>query len=296
MFTWLNNLFPYSDLHSLNLDWILTKMKETAAQAAKAIADSANALAQVVEAKTAAQNAQTAASNAQTAANDAATNAANAAANATAAINTANAAQTTAQTAQTVAQNAQNTANSAQTAAQSAQEAANTANTSIAESNGRIDTLYSRFPVITSNIANNAVTLRKLDDMVIPFNETIHASSALLSSTRTLVNLGSFSTGYSSTGIAIVVITPYNDEDKNTFQAMYSQFRNIVFTQTYSEYVPFTILNKTTGEEYEYVAQLEMNYSGSHSVSIYKRNNFAAEETLPCEISISVQKYVVRTH
>ena len=71
MFTWLNNLFPYSDLHSLNLDWILNKMKETAAQAAKAIADSANALAQVIEAKTAAQDAQTAAQNAQTAANNA---------------------------------------------------------------------------------------------------------------------------------------------------------------------------------------------------------------------------------
>ena len=38
MFNWLGNLFPYSDLHSLNLDWILTKMKETAAQAAKAAA------------------------------------------------------------------------------------------------------------------------------------------------------------------------------------------------------------------------------------------------------------------
>lgn len=64
MFNWLGNLFPYSDLHSLNLDWILSKMKETAAQAA-------NALAQVIEAKTAAQNAQTAATDAQTAATDA---------------------------------------------------------------------------------------------------------------------------------------------------------------------------------------------------------------------------------
>ena len=78
MFNWLGNLFPYSDLHSLNLDWILSKMKETAAQAAKAIADSANALAQVIEAKTAAQNAQTAATDAQNKANEAATSAANA--------------------------------------------------------------------------------------------------------------------------------------------------------------------------------------------------------------------------
>ena len=296
MFTWLNNLFPYSDLHSLNLDWILTKMKETASQAAKAIADSANALAQVVEAKTAAHNAQTAAQNAQTAANNAAESAENAVSVAQTAQTTAQNAQSTAQNAQTAAQNAQNTANSAETAAQSAQETANTANTSIAESNGRIDTLYSRFPVKTSNIADSAVTLKKLGNMTIPFNEIIHASPAIVSATRTLVNLGTFSNGYSNTGIAIVVITPHNDEDRNTFQAMYSQFRNIVFTQTYSEYVPFTILNKTTGAEYEYVAQLEMNYSGSHSVYIYKRNNFEVQETLPCELSISVGKYVVRTH
>ena len=141
MFNWLGNLFPYSDLHSLNLDWILSKMKETAAQAAKAIADSANALAQVIEAKTAAQNAQTAAQNAQTAANDAATNAANAAANATAAVNTANEAKTAAQTAQTAAQTAQNTANSAQETAQSALD---------------------KFPVQTADIANGAVLADKI--------------------------------------------------------------------------------------------------------------------------------------
>ena len=78
MFNWLGNLFPYSDLHSLNLDWILSKMKETAAQAAKAIADSANALAQVAEAKAAANKAQTAATNAQTTATNAQTTAQNA--------------------------------------------------------------------------------------------------------------------------------------------------------------------------------------------------------------------------
>ena len=71
MFTWLNNLFPYSDLHSLNLDWILSKMKETAAQAAQAIADSAKALSRV-------QTAEAAATDAQNKANEAATSAANA--------------------------------------------------------------------------------------------------------------------------------------------------------------------------------------------------------------------------
>ena len=141
MFNWLGNLFPYSDLHSLNLDWILSKMKETAAQAAKAVADSANALAQVIEAKTAAQNAQTAAQNAQTAANNAQTAANNAADSAENAVNVAQTAQTVAQNAQTAAQNAQTTAESAQTTA-----------------NGVMD----KFPVQTADIANGAVLADKI--------------------------------------------------------------------------------------------------------------------------------------
>ena len=141
MFNWLGNLFPYSDLHSLNLDWILSKMKETAAQAAKAIADSANALAQVIEAKTAAQNAQTAAENAQTAANNAQTAANNAATSAGNAVNVAQTAQTAAQNAQTAAQNAQTTAENAQTTA-----------------SGVMD----KFPVKTADIANGAVLADKI--------------------------------------------------------------------------------------------------------------------------------------
>ena len=141
MFTWLNNLFPYSDLHSLNLDWILNKMKETASQAAKAIADSANALAQVIEAKTAAQNAQTAAQSAQTAASNAQTAANNAATSAGNAVNVAQTAQTAAQNAQTAAQNAQTTAENAQTTA-----------------NGVMD----KFPVQTADIANGAVLADKI--------------------------------------------------------------------------------------------------------------------------------------
>lgn len=141
MFNWLGNLFPYSDLHSLNLDWILSKMKETAAQAAKAIADSANALAQVIEAKTAAQDAQTAAQNAQTAANNAQTAANNAADSAENAVNVAQTAQTAAQNAQTAAQNAQTTAENAQTTA-----------------NGVMD----KFPVQTADIANGAVLADKI--------------------------------------------------------------------------------------------------------------------------------------
>lgn len=296
MFNWLGNLFPYSDLHSLNLDWILTKMKETAAQAAKAVADAANALAQVAEAKAAALSAQTAASNAQTAANNAQTAANNAAKSAENAVGVAQTAQTAANAAQTAAQNATNTATAAQTAAQNAQETATEAKTVADASTVSVDNLTKRFPVKNADIGRSAVSIDKLANMVIPFTEIINASPAVVSATRNIVNLGTFSNGYTNTGIAIVTITPNSNEEKATFQAMYSQFRNIVFTQTYSEYVPFTILNKTTGAEYEYVAHLEMNYSGSHSVDIYKRNNFEAQETLPCEISISVRKYVVKTH
>lgn len=141
MFNWLGNLFPYSDLHSLNLDWILNKMKETAVQAAQAVADSAKALAQVIDAKTAAQNAQTAAQNAQTAANNAQTAANNAATSAENAVNVAQSAQNTAQTAQSAAQTAQNTANTAQETAQSALD---------------------KFPVQTADIANGAVLADKI--------------------------------------------------------------------------------------------------------------------------------------
>ena len=197
MFTWLNNLFPYSDLHSLNLDWILTKMKETAAQAAQAIADSAKALAQVIEAKTAAQNAQTAAQNAQTAANNAQTAANNAADSAENAVNvaqqaksaaqtaqnTANTAQSAAQTAQntantaqsaaetaqsaaqtaqTAAETAQNTANTAQSAAQTAQSAAENAQSSVQTANKEINTLKGRFPIKEADIAKSAVTSTKI--------------------------------------------------------------------------------------------------------------------------------------
>ena len=134
MFNWLGNLFPYSDLHSLNLDWLLSKMKETAAQAAKAIADSANALAQVIEAKTAAQNAQTAAQNAQTAANNA---------------------QTAAQAAQSAAQNAESSVSDAVQTAQAAQETATTAQETA-------QSALDKFPVQTDDIANGAVLADKI--------------------------------------------------------------------------------------------------------------------------------------
>ena len=169
MFNWLGNLFPYSDLHSLNLDWLLSKMKETATQAAQAIADSAKALAQVIEAKTAAQNAQTAAQNAQTAASNAQTAANNAAKSAENAVGVAQTAQSTAQNAQTAAQNAQTTAQSAQTAAQTAQTkaetaqtAAETAQSAVESTQNDITNINAKFPIKAADIAPKAITYQKL--------------------------------------------------------------------------------------------------------------------------------------
>ena len=190
MFNWLGNLFPYSDLHSLNLDWLLSKMKEIATQAAQAIADSAKALAQVAEAKAAALSAQTAAHDAQTAANNAQTAANNAADSAENAVNVAQAAksaaqsaqsavqtaqstaenaqsaaqtaQSAAQTAQSAAQTAQNTANTAQSAAQTAQSAAENAQSLADTANEKINTLNKRFPIKTADIADKAVSPQKL--------------------------------------------------------------------------------------------------------------------------------------
>ena len=190
MFTWLNNLFPYSDLHSLNLDWILSKMKETAAQAAKAIADSANALAQVIEAKTAAQNAQTAAQNAQTAANNAQTAANNAADSAENAVsvaqaaksaaqtaqNTADAAKSAAQTAQSVAQTAQSTAETAQSTAETAQSTAETAQTAAQNAQTAANNALNKFPVQTADIANGAVLADKIGNFQITSGKIANAA------------------------------------------------------------------------------------------------------------------------
>ena len=218
MFTWLNNLFPYSDLHSLNLDWILFKMKETAAQAAKAVADAANALAQVAEAKAAALTAQTAAQDAQTAANKAAGNAANAAANAvqalsaaqtaqetataannkaqtaqetaTAANNKAQTAQETATAANNKAQTAQESANTAQSAAQTAQNTANTAQSAaetaqsaVDGANTEINSLKNRFPVKNIDIARNAVSTSNLTEKSVTLSRLAVLTSYLYTDT-----------------------------------------------------------------------------------------------------------------
>ena len=137
-------------------------MKETAAQAAQAIADSAKALAQVIEAKTAAQNAQTAAQNAQTAANNAQTAANNAATSAENAVSVAQEAKSAAQTAQNTANTAQSAAETAQSAAQTAQSAAENAQSIADTANEGVNTLNRRFPIKEGDIANSAVTTKEL--------------------------------------------------------------------------------------------------------------------------------------
>lgn len=185
MFNWLGNLFPYSDLHSLNMDWILSKMKETAAQAAQAIADSAKALAQVIEAKTAAQNAQTAAQNAQTAANNAQTAANNAANSAENAIAEAQAAKSAAQTAQNTANTAQSAAQTAQSAAQTAQSTAETAQTAAQNAADAVATLNNKFPIKTEDIADAAVTTGKIANKSINNSKIIPGSLYLSAFAKT---------------------------------------------------------------------------------------------------------------
>ena len=200
MFNWLGNLFPYSDLHSLNLDWLLSKMKETATQAAQAIADSAKALAQVIEAKIAAQNAQTAAENAQTAAENAQTAANNAADSAENAVNVAQAAKSAAQNAQTTAQNAQTTAQNAQTAAQNAQTAAQNAQTTANSAVETANTLSAKFPIKTADIASESVTTDKLKTKTVNMLDSvsraqINAPVAEIADEH-IINTGSFFDNY----------------------------------------------------------------------------------------------------
>ena len=222
MFNWLGNIFPYSDLHSLNLDWILTKMKETAAQAAKAVADAANALAQVAEAKaaalsaqTAAQNAQTAANNAQTAADNAATSAENAVSVAQAAKSAAQTAQNTANTAQSAAQTAQNTANTAQSAAETAQSAAQTAQSAAQTAQTAADDALSKFPVKREDIADFAIDSKKLADGSVGINNIVDkavttskikngaVTNEKMSSANFYVGIGSYSLSKKATSTEI---------------------------------------------------------------------------------------------
>ena len=318
MFNWLGNLFPYSDLHSLNLDWILTKMKETAAQAAKAIADSANALAQVIEAKTAAQDAQTAAQNAQTAANNAQTAADNAATSAENAVNVAQQAKSAAQTAQntadaakSAAQTAQNTANTAQSAAQTAQSAAQTAQSAA-------DDALSKFPITEENIADlaignkqlgpgavsddkltdRAVTTAKIDDGAVTNNKMSAAhfyvgiGSYSLEETATSTDIAagqavfSFSRIKAKASIFVVYATSqYNVGDAAHYLFMYSD-PFILGTVSTKRVVDITLedFNRQTGEHTEYKGSLTISISVSRVVT----GKIAFTETLPFSDDIAI--------
>ena len=278
MFNWLGNLFPYSDLHSLNLDWILSKMKETAAQAAKAIADSANALAQVIEAKTAAQNAQTAAQNAQTAANNAQTAANNAANSAENAVTVAQSAQTAAQSAKTAAQNAQNTANTAQTAAQSAQETAtsaktaaqnaqntaNSAQTAAENAQNTADSVNGKFPIQTADISNGAVTDEKIADSIAgsKLNKRSINGEKLSFST---INAG-FSSNTSSTDVTATVISA------NEMSFMFPIKGSGVFVDSTAAFIRLVKPSSAVAEGKKYI-----------KTSPFPANRTGNRETFDCE-------------
>ena len=311
MFNWLGNIFPYSDLHSLNLDWILTKMKETAAQAAKAIADSANALAQVIEAKTAAQDAQTAAQNAQTAANNAQTAADNAATSAENAVTVAQAAKSAAQTAQNTADAAKSAAQTAQNTAQTAQSAAQTAQTAA-------DDALSKFPVQTANIADHAITSKKIDTAAVTVDKIDDravtapkiANGAVTNQKMPAANfyvaLGSYSKNFETTAAAIaagqasfsfsrsdtmaVIFVVYDESsynDGDTPHKLYMHSDPFIITLTASKrVVDITLadLNTVTGENTEYKGTATISVSASRTVTC----KIAFAEALPYSDNIKI--------
>ena len=291
MFNWLGNLFPYSDLHSLNLDWILSKMKETATQAAQAIADSAKALAQVIEAKTAAQNAQTAAQNAQTAANNAQTAANNAADSAENAVAEAQAAKSAAQTAQNTANTAQSAAQTAQSAAQTAQSAAQTAKTAA-------DNALSKFPVKSKDIADGAVTTSKIDDGAVTnrkmstanFFVGIGSYSLEKTATSNEIAAGQAVFSFPRTSALAVIFVAYNTSNYQVGDAthtllMYSDpfFLNTISTKRVVD-ITLGDFNKQTGENTEYKGSLEISVSASRAVT----GKITFTEKLPFSEDISI--------
>ena len=299
MFNWLGNLFPYSDLHSLNLDWLLSNMKETAAQAAQAIADSAKALAQVAEAKaaalsaqTAAQNAQTAANNAQTAANNAATSAENAVnvaqqakSVAQTAQNTANTAQTAAQNAQTAAQNAQNTADTAQSAAQTAQTAANGAQTAAENAQETATTALSKFPVKRSDLDKNMWL-----DISCQLSST---GTGTCVSTNSVVSLDNYTGRTSEFGIGVLTIN-FTDSQSELKIINGVIILSPIMKNSLTGYYPFSILNTTTGETTDYLIYVSISTSQpSNYCTVYKKSNYSATENLAANITIQAKKYAI---
>lgn len=297
MFNWLGNLFPYSDLHSLNLDWILSKMKETAAQAAKAIADSANALAQVIEAKTAAQNAQTAAQNAQTAASNAQTAANNAATSAGNAVNVAQTAQTAAQNAQTAAQNAQTTAENAQTTANGVMDKFPVQSADIANGAVLADNIGA-YQITSGKIANGAVSAQKLEVNEMRLKE-IPAAYPL--------NSGALTITYNGTSLIVSSNTFYNTL-LNKFDTTLARLGGSAVTYSHSDsnrpyaefYVKAPILFYTTmkktdirvtcglyasaGENVEFDVIIHNNGDGTGTTTIDAGNSVISGDPFSCQL------------
>ena len=296
MFNWLGNLFPYSDLHSLNLDWILSKMKETAAQAAKAIADSANALAQVIEAKTAAQNAQTAAQNAQTAANNAANSAENAVSVAQQAKSAAQTAQSAAQTAQSAAQTAQNTANAAQSAAQTAQSTANEAKTGFSD-------LNAKFPIKKDDISDNTITAEKIGSGAIT-SAKIAASAVTENKISNSVIFGfQFDqngplASVTHTNTPVTVTAPTSNGRRSAFLTIETSVSGYKITSpllisldlntSVAYMIPFSVIEDSTMAVTEYVAKYTQN-----KVTVYKPGvTEAVDLVIPLNFKVITYKCV----
>ena len=327
MFNWLGNIFPYSDLHSLNLDWILTKMKETAAQAAKAVADAANALAQVAEAKaaalsaqTAAQNAQTSANTAQTAANNAATSAENAVSVAQAAKSAAQTAQNTANTAQSAAQTAQNTANTAKSAAQTAQNTANTAQSAAQTAQSAADDALSKFPVTTENIADYAVKSKKIENGAVSVDKILDravttpkiadgaVTNKKMSDASFYVGIGSFSVsekatatqiaagqavfGFSRTETKAVIFVAYAGNDYNDGATPHHLFMYsdpfIINTLATKRVVDITLEDLNTVTGEHTEYKGTLNISVSTSTPRRVTGTIAFAETLPFSDAIEI--------
>ena len=294
MFNWLGNLFPYSDLHSLNLDWILNKMKETAAQAARAIADSAKALAQVIEAKTAAQNAQTAAQNAQTAANNAQTAANNAATSADNAVNVAQqaksaaqTAQNTANTAQSAAQTAQNTANTAQSTAETAQSTAETAQSTAETANTGVEALNAKFPVKRIDIAPEAINSNKIEAHSVSPDRLTSAQSIVYLNERSLSHMRFPKTGSATRAQISDGVICTNDFFLNVRTQFFQVKIDILESGTASNVfkcesypvvtvnksgtiamLPFIIFNDNTNETYDGFVKISMQtISGTQQIT-----------------------------
>ena len=317
MFIFLCNIVPYSDLHSLNLDWLLSRMKETATQAAQAIADSAKALAQVIEAKTAAQDAQTAAQNAQTAANNAQTSANNAADSAENAVNVAQQAKSAAQKAQNTANTAQSAAQTAQSAAQTAQSAAQNAQTAANNAQTAADNALSKFPVTTENIADSAITNRKIQSETIGSDKlgtgavTTNkiANGAVTSkkiSATFSVGLGAYNLTKKTTSAGIaageatfsfkrseaksVIFVVYAGSDYNVGDARHHLFMYsdpfILNTISTKRVVDITLgdFNELTGENTEYKGTLTISVSAHGGVN----GTISFAETLPYSNDIEI--------